>query len=205
MSTKSLERKIMRRRVTTYTIVKVEESWQSRIDEFTVPEHESEYPYPFAVLPGYIHVDRRDKTIEDVLEGPTVTAWPPWSYPWFPRFSKERAAIMECITQLENSFDDFEERQINTVKLKRLLDDLRTKATSSPTSFLRMLNMCLDALDNTRSELLTIDQVQKLAFVLKRMNESLDTDQVNELQGILHKSGLKPTPGLEGLANLYTS
>jgi hypothetical protein len=145
-----------------------------------------------------------EEAIEDMPVSTTISSCP-WRYLDFPRFVKERTAILECVGELEGSFDDLQDRQINTVKLKKLLLDLRSKATSSSTNFLRVLNMCLDALDNTRSELLEIEQIRKLAFVLKQMKESIDSDQVNELENILHRSGLKPTPRLEGLAEFYTS
>jgi hypothetical protein len=162
-------------------------------------------PVVFHFPDKYTDFVDHEKISEDWLGKAKTTFTPPSRNFDFPRFIEERGAIMGCISELEGSFDDVQDRQINTVKLKRLLLDLRSKATSSPTGFLRVLNMCLDGLENTRSELLERQQVQKLAFVLKQMKESIDFDQVNELEDILHRSGLKPTPNLEGLAESYMS
>ena len=63
--------------------------------------------------------------------------------------------------------------------------------------------MCIDALENIKAEFMNIKQVDVLEFALKMSDESMDEYMVNELQDILIKSGLKPIPNLDGIAELY--
>ena len=70
-------------------------------------------------------------------------------------------------------------------------------------SFLRVINMCIDALDNTKSELINSNQVDALEFALRQARERMEESEVNQLQEILFNAGLKPIPKLEGTALLY--
>lgn len=124
-------------------------------------------------------------------------------YVQFPKFIEEKEDILKFASRLKNSFEDLQDRQINFTLLKSSLRSLRNKVSLDTRGFLRAIDMCLDVLDNARSELLTIKQVEKLQFVLGQMNEQMDELKVNELQHILLDSGLKPTPSLEGIARAY--
>lgn len=121
----------------------------------------------------------------------------------FPRFTQERANITNCIQELKKSFNEAEDRQISYAKLRSLLADLRNKVGLDRRGFLRVINMCIDALENTKSELIKYDQIETLEFVLHEMNERIGESDVNELQEILSNAGLKPIPELEGTALLY--
>jgi len=121
----------------------------------------------------------------------------------FPHFTQERENIAECIQELKQSFDDPEDRQIFYSKLRTLLVDLRDKVGLDRLYFLRAINMCIDALENTKSELIESNQVEALEFVLRQMRERIEEFEVNQLQEILFNAGLKPIPKLEETAFLY--
>ena len=121
----------------------------------------------------------------------------------FPRFPQERENLIKSIQELKKSFDDPEDRQIFYAKLRTLLVDLRDKVGLDMQGFLRVVNMCIDTLDNTKSELIESNQVEALEFVLRQMRERMEEFEVNQFQGILFNAGLKPIPKLEGTALLY--
>jgi len=122
----------------------------------------------------------------------------------FPRFTEEMREMLECISQMKVSFDDLEQRQIIFVRVKNLLQNIRSRITFSSPGFLRTINMCLDAVDNTKSELLSLEQLEALEFVFQTIDERIDENRANQLEEILLNSGLKPVPKLEGIADLYT-
>lgn len=122
----------------------------------------------------------------------------------FQRFAKERRDIIECVARLSDCFDEPEDRQITFVALKKMLLDLRDRAALGEFGLLRLLNMCIDALQNTRSELMDETQLKALQFVLETMNESVDNDQAKEFEKIMIKSGLTPIPDLKNIGDLYT-
>lgn len=121
----------------------------------------------------------------------------------FPHFTQERKNVAKCIQELKESFDDPEDRQIFYAKLRTLLVDLRNNVGLDRRSFLRMINMCIDALENTKSEQIRANQVEALEFVLRQMSERMEEIEVNQLQEILFNAGLKPIPKIEGTALLY--
>ena len=121
----------------------------------------------------------------------------------FPRFTEEREQLMKCIDQFKESFEDLQERQIFFVSLRSRLLDLRNKLTLERQNFLRLINMCIDVLDNTRSEILTIKQLETLEFLLSELDENVDDYTVDYAQEVLLNVGLRPIPNLEGIAELY--
>ena len=122
----------------------------------------------------------------------------------FPgQFAFEKEEILRCLSKLKETFNDLQERQIRFTQLKNKLIHLRNKLTLSQKEFLRSINMCIDALENIKAEFMNIKQVDVLEFALKMSDESMDEYMVNELQDILIKSGLKPIPNLDGIAELY--
>lgn len=118
-------------------------------------------------------------------------------------YTREKEEILECIYNLKTSFDDPQDRQINFIKLKNKLGELRSKLTLAQRNFLRSVNMCIDALENTKAELINKEQIEAMEHAFKIINETMDEFQVNLLQKILIKSGLKPIPNLEGISELY--
>ena len=121
----------------------------------------------------------------------------------FPHFTQEKKNIVKCTQELKEFFGDPEDRQIFYAKLRTLLGDLRNKVGLDRRTFLRVINMCIDALENTKSELIRANQVEALEFVLRQMSERMEEIEVNQLQEILFNAGLKPIPKIEGTALLY--
>lgn len=158
----------------------------------------------FLEIEFYCDTDDLFSALDTVTEKepPRIRIYPP-TYISLPRFVEEKNELVKCIKQLKNSFEDLQDRQVNFVTLKTLLENLRNKVTLENYSFLRLINMCIDALNNTKSETISIEQVEALGFVLQEMNEMISEYEVNQFQEILLKSGLKPMPGLEGIAELY--
>lgn len=142
--------------------------------------------------------------IEQLTEHPETlfTSYSPASID-FPHFTQERESIDKSIQDLKKSFDDPEDRQIFYAKLRTLLVNLRNKVGLDMNSFLRVINMCIDTLDNTKSELINFSQVGALEFVLGQMRERMEEFEANQFQEILFKAGLTPVPKLEGTALLY--
>lgn len=121
----------------------------------------------------------------------------------FPRRDKEKKGLCETVTELQSNFKDTVTRQIIFFKLKSLVSQLRETVGMESRAFLRVLNMCSDALQNIRAEQLKTEQVKALKFVFENMDENMDDFLANELEGILIDSGLEPTPSIEGIASLY--
>jgi hypothetical protein len=119
------------------------------------------------------------------------------------RFASDREEILRCVRKLKENFRDSEQREIDFVNLKCKLSALRDKVALPEFGLLRSINMCIDAIDNTRAELLTKKQIDNLESVLKLINEASEDFEVNLLQDILMKSGLKPIPNIDGIAELY--
>jgi len=141
---------------------------------------------------------------EQLTEHPEtlITSYAPASID-FPHFTQERENIAKSIQDLKKSFDDPVDRQIFYAKLRALLVDLRNKVGLDMQSFLRVINMCIDTLENTKSELVKSNQVEAIKFALRQMRERMEEFEVNQLQEILINTGLKPIPKLEGTALLY--
>jgi hypothetical protein len=121
----------------------------------------------------------------------------------FPRWDGERQKICETVSELENRFGNTVERQIIFTKVKSSLLHLREKVGLESRAFLRVLNMCYDALQNIKAERLKKSQVEALKFVIGHVDENIDDFLATELEGILINSGLEPTPTIEGIAELY--
>jgi len=121
----------------------------------------------------------------------------------FLGFGPEMNTIKECVSSVEDSFDDFTERQMHLTNLRNALIELRGKVNLSRRGLLRTVNMCIDTLTNNKSESLTKTQWRALKFVLSRTNESMRDDETDDLEEILLESGLKPIPAMDGIADLY--
>jgi len=118
-------------------------------------------------------------------------------------FAEDKSQIMSDISQVKNSFDDLQDRQIFLTKLRNSICNLMEKLGSDSRLRLRVLNLTFDALKNTRSEYLKKEHIDTLEFVIGMVDKDLDDVEINNLQKILIKSGLNPTPQLEGIAELY--
>jgi len=121
----------------------------------------------------------------------------------FPRWSREKEELRETVLELENCFKDTVRRQIVFTKLKNSVLQLRENVGLESRVFLRVLNMCFDALRNVRAEKLKKEQVKALKFVIENMDENMDDFLATELEDILIESGLEPIPIIEGIADLY--
>jgi hypothetical protein len=121
----------------------------------------------------------------------------------FLKWDKERMQILEKVRELEESFSNKTQRQIEFSILKNSVRHLRDSVGLENKGFLRVLNMCYDALKNTKSEKMTKPQVDQLKFIFGKFNENIDDFVATELEGILIDSGLRPIPALEGIADLY--
>jgi len=121
----------------------------------------------------------------------------------FPRFIQEKEDIVKCIKELKESFGDPEDRQIFYAKLRTLLGGLRDKVALDRRTFLRLINMLVDTLENTKSELINVNQVETLDFVMRQMSERMEEIEVNQLQEILFNAGFKPIPKIEGIPLEY--
>ena len=130
----------------------------------------------------------------------TTTTWPIYS---LPKWNQEEKVLSETAGELERCFGDVIQRQIVFFKLNNLLMQLKESVGLENRGFLRVLNMCCDALQNVKSEKLKRKQVQTLKFVIKKLNENIDDFTATELEGILIDSGLRPTAKIEGIAELY--
>jgi len=119
------------------------------------------------------------------------------------RFTKDMEEILKCINNLKENFRDPMLRQVYFVELKNKLTNLRNKLTLAQSNFLRSINMCIDSLENTRAELLNEKQIETFESVLCKIHETIDDFEVDLLQQILIKSGLKPIPSLEGISEFY--
>jgi len=119
------------------------------------------------------------------------------------KFAEDKIQIMSDISQVKNSFDDLQDRQIFLAKLRNSICNLMEKLGSDSRLKLRVLNLAFDALKNIRSEYLKKEHIDTLEFVIGMLDKDLDDVEINNLQEILIKSGLNPTPQLEGIAELY--
>lgn len=121
----------------------------------------------------------------------------------FPRWSREEQKLEEIVSELENCFADVVKRQIAAFDLKGALGKLRADVGLEYRGFLRVLNMCHDALSNVKAEKLKKKQVKALKFVIENMDENMDDLSATEFEGILAESGLDPLPVVEGIARFY--
>jgi hypothetical protein len=121
----------------------------------------------------------------------------------FPRWSKEEQKLEEIVLELRSCFADIVKRQIVVFELKGALENLRADVGLESRGFLRVLNMCHDALDNVKAEKLKKKQVKALKFVIENMDENMDDLSATELEGILAESGLDPLPKVEDIARFY--
>jgi len=115
----------------------------------------------------------------------------------FPRWDHEKKELCKTVSELENSFKDTVRRQIIFTKLKNSILRLRENVGLDYRVFLRVLNMCFDALRNVRAEQLKKDQVRALKFVIENMDENMDDFLANELEEVLIDCGLEPIPIVE--------
>jgi len=120
-----------------------------------------------------------------------------------PIWSEEKQKLVELVAELTDCFFDTVKRQIIFFDLKGAVESLRAEVGLESRVFLRVLNMCCDALNNTKAEKLEKKQVDTLKFVIKNMDENMDDCLATELEGILVESGLNPMPTVDGVASLY--
>lgn len=121
-----------------------------------------------------------------------------------PKWEVERQKLSQLSEELEKCFKDVVQRQIVFFELKYSIEELSKVVGLENRGFLRVLTMTHDALSNVKSERLKKSQVEDLKFVLQRLNENTDDFTATELEGILIDSNLKPTPKIEGIADLFS-
>lgn len=119
------------------------------------------------------------------------------------RFACDREEILRCIRKLKEDFRDVEQREVDFVNLKCQLVAFRDKVALPEFGLLRSINMCVDVIENARAEFLSKKQIDALESVLKLINEASEDFEVNLLQDILIRSGLRPIPNIDGIAELY--
>lgn len=130
--------------------------------------------------------------------------WVVKNSPFFtlPKWAPERQKLSKLAEELDNSYFDPVQRQLTYFELKHSVDELKNIVNLENRCFLRVLNMLFDSLNNVKSEKLKKKQVEIIKFVVQRLNENIDDFSATELENIIMKSGLKPFPTIQGIADL---
>lgn len=121
----------------------------------------------------------------------------------YDQFQKENIEILSLLAMLKENINNLDEKQITYVELIDKLNNLKNVFTLTQQNYLRSINMCIDTLKNTRSEIITKQQIEAIETVIKLIHINATNFEVNSMQNILINSGLNPLPNLNGIAELY--